>query len=397
MRWRSYIGGAAVQGSITAALATQALLAPRILGAVDYGTAVAVLAMAFLVEVCVETVVLALTIRWGMSREPELRRLWTDAVTAAPFLGLLAVAFSLSPLWSLSPGERWTFVAGVPLLLTIWIPATVLIGTAYALHRHVAIARCYLLGAIVLPGTIFLLRAHGSRSFLFGLLVDNVVAFASLAADRPVRDFCRGVAASAAARLEAGRVWREYLPVLTPRLTLLLLSPGLVAAGAMLLPPYQLAGFKVSLSFVTAAGSVLPVSQYMLQAQWGKPANGREPATSSEIRFVLLGVLVVGIAFAAGLLLWGDALRAFVLHTADPVLRRFDVVFSAVPLFVLVGPLSAYLTALGDARRMVLGFAASVAALVVSTAAGGLEWGFVGGNAAFVFFAASGVFSSAQR
>ena len=48
MAWRRYIGGAAVQAAITLALAAQAFLAPRILGASEYGRIVAVLAMPIL-------------------------------------------------------------------------------------------------------------------------------------------------------------------------------------------------------------------------------------------------------------------------------------------------------------------------------------------------------------
>jgi hypothetical protein len=398
MRWRTFIGGAAVQASITAALATQAFLAPRILGADEYGRAIGVLALAFLAHVSVETVLFALTIRWtAAGRWPELHRLWADALAAAPLAAILAVALSMVSLAGRSIGERWAFLAGAPLLLTIWIAATILMGCAYALHRHGSIARTYLLSAVVLPGSIFLLRGYGARSFLFGLVIDKVGVLASLLLDGRVRNLCARVAAGEMARWRGRRLFDEYLPVLTPRLTLLLLSPGLVALGAALLVPDQLAGFKVSISFATAAASVVPVSQYVLQAQWTNQPPEQARAVRREAQRVLGGVLLAGFVFAAGLLVYGDALRVIVLRTADASLRRFDVVFFAVPLFVLIGPLSSFLIAHQQARRLLLAFAASVLGVTVMTASAGLSWGFVGGSALFVLCALPAVFSSLDR
>src|SRR5439155_25970045 len=192
-----------------------------------------------------------------------------------------------------------------------------LMGAAYALHRHGAIARMYLFSAVLLPAATFALRRHGAAAFLGALLLDKMASIANLGFDGPVREFVARVLRASADRRPRGTLMRECLAVMTPRLTLLLLSPALVALGAALLPPAQLAGFKVSLSFVTASSSLVPVSQYVLHAQWRDAERGAQPAMRREVRSVLFAVLLAGLLFAAILLRWGDPVRAAVLRTAD--------------------------------------------------------------------------------
>src|SRR5207248_9193403 len=180
--------------------------------------------------------------------------------------------------------DRWLFLAGAPLLVGAWAAANLLMGAAYALHRHASISRSYLLSAVVLPLTTYALRRHGPASFLAAVMADKLVSICSLWLDAPVRALCSRVLRAPAPAGKLGRVLREYLPVVTPRLTLLLLSSALVAVAAALLAPAHLAGFKVSLSFVSASASLVPVSQYALQAHW------RDDVPHREARVVFAGV-----------------------------------------------------------------------------------------------------------
>src|SRR5579859_3853854 len=119
---KRYLGGAAVQVSITVNLATQAFFAPRILGPIAYGRTVAALALPILAQAAVETVLYALTIKWSSARRLEvLKRLWLDAALTAPLLGLLAAAASTSSFSGGPAGERAAFIASGPFLLTLWI------------------------------------------------------------------------------------------------------------------------------------------------------------------------------------------------------------------------------------------------------------------------------------
>jgi O-antigen/teichoic acid export membrane protein len=393
--WKRYIGGAAVQASITLALATQAFFAPRILGTLEYGRTVAALALPILVQAAIETVLYALTIKWSSERRLEvLKQLWLDALYLAPAGGLVAAIISTSSFAADSSVERFTFIAGAPLLLVVWIVATTLMGAAYALHRHIALARTYSLSALLLPLGILLLRSFGARAFLFALLVEKLVQVTSLAWDAPVRQLAFEVLASKSAGRSLSRIWNDYFPVLTPRLTLLLLSPGLIAAGSWLLLPAELAGFKVSLSFVTAASSMVPISQYVLQAHW-MGASRKE--MDREVRLVVGSVLLAGVVFGLGLWFFGDTLRGFVLRTDDPALHKFNVVFLAVPLFVLIGPLSSLLIARDRVRTLVYCFLASLLATASATFAAGPAWGFVAGAAAFALTAAASFISPQQR
>src|SRR5207253_5992565 len=96
MAWDKYIGGAAVQASITLAVATQAFLVPRLLGANEYGRALGMLALPLLAHAGLETVVFALTIRWGTAAlARERRRLWLDALRAAPAVGVAVAIISM--------------------------------------------------------------------------------------------------------------------------------------------------------------------------------------------------------------------------------------------------------------------------------------------------------------
>jgi len=398
MAWRRYIGGAAVQAAITLALAAQAFLAPRILGASEYGRSVAVLAMPILVQAAIETVLFALTIKWTSAlRLADMRLLWMDALVIAPIAGFAALLLGIRVVIGLSQAEIWAFIAGTPLLVFIWIVLTILMACCYALHRHVTIARTYLLSAMVLPASIFLMRSFGARAFLFGLLADKILASASLWLDAPVRALWRRAIFAKASGRSPGRLVASYLPVLTPRLTVLMLSPGLVAIGAWLLVPEELAGFKVSLSFVTGAASLVPVSQHVLQASWTNSGAGARSGILREARLVLLGALLIGIALAAALLAYGDALRAIVLRTTNPSLSRFDVIFLAVPLFVLIGPMSSFLVATERTHRLVGAFVVCVLVSATAAAWKGPGWGFVGGTVSFVLFACVPLFPSLYR
>jgi hypothetical protein len=395
MAWDKYIGGAAVQASITLAVATQALLVPRLLGANEYGRAMGMLAWPLLVQAGLETVVFALTIRWGtMALAGKRRRLWTDAICAAPAVGVIAAIVSMLSVGVAHAPERAAFLIGAPLLVAVWVLGNLLMGSAYALHRHGAIVRTYLLSAIILPAGVFATRRYGAVSFLAGFLLDKIVAVGSLWIDRPVRDLYIETWAAKSTATTSGRVLREYLPVLAPRLMLIVLSPGLVAAGALLLPPHQLAGLKVSLSFVTAAATLVPVSQYVLQAQWTAEGTERRGEGYRELRLLLAGALLFGCLFAAGLFGYGDRLRSIVLHTTDASFHRFNVVFAAVPLFVLIGPISSILVARELGGRLMVSFLISTLLVAVITFFFGLAWGFVAGSATFVLSACGPVIFS---
>lgn len=386
---RRYIGGAAVQASITLGLATQAFFAPRIMGSIAYGRMVAALSLPILAQAALETILYALTIKWSSARRLEvLKRLWLDALLASPVLGLLAAIASTASFSADSAGERLTFIAGAPFLLTFWIATSALLGNAYALHRHAAIVRTYLISTLVLPLGVFVFRDLGARAFLYALLIDKTVQFASLLADGAVRQLSLEILGARSALRSLSRVIDDYFPVLTPRLTLLLLSPGLVAASSWLLASSQLAGFKVSLSFVTAASSVVPVSQYVLQAHW---MDSSRKEMNREVKLVAGGVLLAGVVLGLGLWFFGDFFRAIVLRTNDPALRKLDVVFLAVPLFVLIGPLSSLLIARDRVRILVYCFSGSLLGTAAATLAAGPAWGFVGGTAAFALTAALSV------
>jgi hypothetical protein len=388
MSLRNYLGGAMVQASITLGLATQAFLVPRFLGQNEYGRTLAAVSLPILVQAGIETILFARTIQWvPEERGPALKRLWLDALFAAPALGLAAVLIALPSLRVVSWSEWTAFVLGAPLLLLVWIAATVLMGCAYARGRHAAIARAYFTSALVLPGSVYLLRGLGARAFLFGLFADKIVTFAMLFLDREVRALLRTTARLRASLAGAGRLGGDYLPVLTPRLTLLLLSPGLVAASAWLLAPGQLAGFKVSISFVTGAASLVPVSPHVLHAHW----TGNSERLQREVWVVFGAAFLAGVVGAAGLFWLGDGLRGVVLHTQDPSLRRFDLMFLAVPFFVLIGPLSSLLIVLGRTRALALAFSACAAATLALALAVNPAAAFLGGTLVFVLGAASAV------
>jgi O-antigen/teichoic acid export membrane protein len=384
--WKRYIGGAAVQAAITLSLATQAFFAPRILGSVDYGTVIAALSLPILAQASIETVLYALTIKWTSDRQLQvLKRLWLDALWTAPVAGLLAAILSTSSL-AAGDGSRLVFIVAAPFLLLLWIATTTLMGAAYALHRHVALARSYFISALVLPGGVYLFRHLGAPAFLYALIFDKLAQIGSLAADGETRAFSREVFRATVARRSMKRIFDEYFPVLTPRLTVLLLSPGLVAASSWLLVPSELAGFKVSLSFVTAAASMVPISQYVLQAHW---MDSTRKAMDREVKLIVGSVLLAGVVFGLGLWFFGDVLRGFVLRTNDPALHKFNVVFFAVPFFVLIGPVSSLFIARDRVRELVFCFLASLIAAGAGIYAAGPAWGFVAGSAAFVLTAAT--------
>lgn len=368
-------------------MATQAFAAPRLLGPLEYGRALVLLTGPFLIQAVLETVLLSLTIQWA--RRPgdgqrHLRRLWRDALLVAVCGGLISglIALSGTREWSGGPlAARLLAPAVISLLLAF---TTVLMGVAFAASEYTGIVGAFGLASIVLPASVWALRGLGWLGFVLALAV-NHVAVASMLISRPsVRRFARTALRTGAGSAGPTRLL-EYFVVSTPRLTLLLLSPGLVLIGSLSLSFEQLAVFKVSLSLIGAGVSIVPISQPVLQALWSTP-GAAAGATRRDFAVLLTLVSLFAGVVAAGLAHFGGAARGLLLGAALADLRTFDVMFLALPLYALIPLLSAYLLAAERARLLAWAFACTLAVVVLATAVGNVGAAFVAGSAVFVAF-----------
>jgi hypothetical protein len=338
----------------------------------------------FLVQALLESLLLALTIRWGADRSQARRipTLWRDAAWLAVVGGLAMWVATSSRAEMLSMSSLVQLLLSVALTVVLALTAA-LFGAAYAASRYAAITRAYLIAAIVLPGSVAVLQKLGWRGFVISLFVNQIVVIASLAADPSVRAFIgetlRKPRSGAAVRARLV----EYAAVTTPRLTLLILSPGLLLLASLTLPFEQVAAFKVSLSLIAAAASVIPVSQPFLQSLWTGSDEERN-AHRREFLVVLAAIAMIGMCIAAAFAIYRDELYRLVLGVSLPDFERFRTMFLALPLYLTIPVLSAWSIATGRTRLLAWAFLSTSIAVLAALLLRGIAAAFVMGNVAFV-------------
>ena len=399
--YATQVRGAMIQLASIVSIVSQNFLAPRVLGAEEFGLAVLLLSTPLVVQGLAEPVLMSLTIRWssrGEAAGEELDRLaalWRDLFAWSAAGAALCIAFALHTLGAAEWERGLALGAWVAGLLLLTVNTIAVLGLAYRADEYRALLRFYLLSGAVLPAGLLLFSSWGAAGFFFSLSLIQVLGCASLLAAERIRTpylavlrRLRGGAGAAASR-------GDYASLLAPRLAVVLFSVVTVLLASFHMGLEQVAALKVTLSLVAAGTYALPVSPWMLQA--ALTATGEDGAGRSRRH----GAVVLGAVFASGCVLaavlyvWGGVIRSHVLGVGYPA-ADLDPLFLSLPFFVLINPLSSYLIAHGEERYLTWGLGAAVLCMAGGFATGHLVGAFVLGTMAFVGVSA-GLASRAGR
>lgn len=375
--------GALIQTANFASLVAQGFVVPRVLGGRGYGEALWFLTPVWLVHGIIETLVVTLTVDWSTaerSDEGRSRTLWRDALVGAAIAALAICAYSVVAGRGLQVTQI-TLVLFSAVLLILLVVNAIALGVAYSVQAHHSIWICYAMTGMIVPVGVLATRSRGALGFIITLCANQAAVLAMLAGVPRIRAFARQTLDSRPSQYQVGRVGM-YMTALSPRLTQILLTSGIMLLGTWTLAAVELATLKMSLSLIGACANALPISAPLLLATLKMRGNDAE--TGSHGKGILIVAMILGILMSACLVQWGGPLRAYFLHGDTPRHTRFDVMFLAVPFFVLISPLSAFVIARGRAAVLRLCSGAALVGVLAAFALGRLALAFDVGAFSFV-------------
>jgi len=382
---KSQVKGAMIQLAALLGIAAQNFLAPRLFGPKEYGLAIYLLAIPYFIQGLMEPVITSLTIKWQgtESHLSYLVRLWKDSA----LLGVVSVVGIFTFVVSASGYQHWdkwiTYSILTAGLLILSIITTHLMAMAYAVQDYGSVLRGYLTSGFVLPSLLWILSVKGAEGLFLALLFNQVSVIAILL-------IFGKVAVSIKILLKKDVVpisndWKNlYFPAVVPRLALVLLNTVTIFLAGLFMSLSEVASFKITLSLIAAGAYMIPVSPAILQSVLSEKIHAKR-IDDQRSGLLLLGILFVfSSILAAGFFYWGDNIRLLILGIPPERTRRFDVMFIAMPFFLLIAPLSSYLFALGREHILIRAFIATFFGLLIGVIARDLPVGFILGAIGFI-------------
>lgn len=338
--------GAAIQAASALTLVAQNILAPRLMGAEHYGTAVSLLALPLLLQGVVEPMVngTAIAARSRPDHWVVVRQVWLQLGALAPIavIGVVALA-----------AQRQADVVQLALLsgfVMVVLTNTALRGIAFASQRHKTLAVHYVIALVATLSSIPLLMHWEASGYLAMMCLVQVAVLGILLADNDLRAEARGILFVSRFPSEFAFV-RTYLANLAPRASAMALGPGLLVAASAQLSAAGLAEFKVCQTLAGALAYVLPLNAALLQAHAAASrraaADTRPPEGANRARALLLGALLVGLAAAVIWLLYPEISSFLLAHAGEAYQYQFRALIWAAPFFVAAPLLSSMLLGLG--------------------------------------------------
>lgn len=373
MMGRALVTGALIRWCSTLPVLT-VLLAPRWIGAEAFGIGATIMAFPYFVQGLCEPIIVSMCIselcepngygRLGRVRN-ELGRVVLACAAAAIGFGYWQA--------SRNAAEGLTYGLLAAGFLMLAIVNTWLIGLGYALRAHSA-----LMWSLAAAGTTQLclfwwLQKWGVHAMLASLILSQTAHFAVSCSSPTLRAGLYRLLSS-----PADESFRPaYLATLAMRIPTVLLSTGTVFLGGVLVPPSQVAALRMTVGLAGGLNYVFPISPQMLQATLtGTGGRSRQAARRVlATSFVALCVVSAGLAWQA------DAILGWLLSAS--LETPFDgTIFWAVPCFLMMQPVAAYLYATGQQGRLVGAMAACCAGFVGGALTGAPAWAFTAGAAA---------------
>jgi len=368
--------GYAIQAASALTLVAQNILAPRLMGAEHYGTAVSLLALPLLLQGVVEPMVngTAIAARSRPDHWVVVRQVWLQLGALAPIGAMGVVVLG---------AKRQADVVQLALLgaFVIFVLAnTALRGIAFAGQRHMTLAAHYVIGLVASLASIPLLMHWVASGYLAMMCLVQVAVLGTLLADSGLREEARRILFTSSASSGFAFV-RTYLANLAPRASAMALGPGLLVVASAQLSAAGLAEFKVCQTLAGALAYVLPLNPALLQSHAAAirraGANARPSVETYGVRALIFGALMVGFAAAIIWLLYPQIASFLLAQAGNAYHIQFRALIWAAPFFVAAPLLSSMLLGLGlETMTLSINALCVVATLLVAV--------FVGAAAAFV-------------
>lgn len=353
------------------------LIAPRWIGVEEFGLAATVMALPFLVQGLCEPVILMSCID-DLTAERDFRRLASirDEIGAvAVIFAVVTIVFALEHLTGKSQSNSLMcgLMAAAFLLLatlTTWV-----IGLSYATRSHQLMIRSYAAAGVMQVIVMACLPRCGAAAMLLSQLAGQCAYLAVSVSSPTIRSNLHQLFS---ARRQPG-LRPDYVSALCQRAPYLLLNTGTVLLTGLLAVPSQVAALRLSVGLAGVINSICPISPQLLQSTIAASSG----ASAKSAKKMLMYAFAVFCALSAGLWWHSRQILHFLLSEAD--YAGFDgKIFLAVPFFLLIQPVGAYLFAVGR-RGCMIGAAGSCG---VAFAAGAAlqkpEWAFCFGAVAYL-------------
>jgi hypothetical protein len=373
----------AIQAASVLTLVAQNLVAPLLMGAVSYGTAMALMALPLLLQGIVEPMVngVAIAARSGTNYFSVVRRSWAHLGVAVLPVALLTLGLGLQR------GATVFHLALLGAFVVLVMVNTALRGLAFARRRHRVLVGHLLWPFVATVVMLPFLGLTGVSGYLGMMCFVQAVVCGVLLGDRQVRAEAAAIVAARRTCASGFDFLRIYAANLAQRASQLALGPGMLLLASGQLAPSRLAEFRVAQIMVGALAYAVPIHPALVQAH----AASDEPLVGNPSRGHvkgLMGIMVVGLGLAAvgtvALWLAFPWVAEFLLRRASEGSRVFEFrsMIWAAPFFVSLPVLGGLL--LGRSLETVV----LVLNLVLVPASVGIGiWrgaavGFVGGSLA---------------
>ncbi len=349
-------------------LLAQNILLPRALGPFNYGLVVALIVVPNMFSGLMEPASYSLLVRQGTRPDAENAALAWRAFCAAGVVwtAALAAALGYGAYYMRTAGHAagWHDFALLAVMMAFFFVNALLLGMAVERGNSTQIALVYLahtLSTLIcvalnfansVTGTLALFVAN--QLSMFAVLIFGLGSARILSRLRDVRRLAR-----TAARPAAGDVARICLAATASRLTLLFLSVVSVLLASFWLTTYQLGVFRMGLTVVNSAQYLAPVSAPLLQGYFAETRTYTEKLAALARVLALVGC--VGLALAAGAIMFAGPILSFLLGTAIEPDTSIYILFSSIPFFILVAPLSSMLFSMGLENALLRALSATIA------------------------------------
>lgn len=349
--------GAVIQAASALTLVAQNILAPRLMGAEQYGAAVGILAVPLLLQGSVEPMVNGAAIA-ARSRDDHYAVVRTVFVHLGWFVPVaMALALAFAALREAQTAELLLLCVFVALVL----PNTALRGIAFSGQRHRILAAHYVAAFAATVASTPLLARWGTMGYVAMMCLVQIVELVILLSDSTLKNELGRIMRASANAPASFAYLRNYAANLSQRLTALTLGPGLVTVASTQLSTPSLAEFRVCQTLAGALAYLVPVNATLIQAHTAaarrEPRRGNPDSKQALLRLVALSVLVLSIATGALWYLYPDILH-FLLDRGVTDTKFRSMILGA-PFFVATRLLAGWL----------LGRGLETASLVVSVLA----------------------------
>lgn len=390
--FKAQVIGASIQYGSFFAIAIQNFLVPRLYGPKEYGLAIYLLTIPYLIQGLMEPVVTSLTIKWlgdDPKSDVQLSRvasLWRDCIYWGLIGAIIALFFVIYEV-GYEYESSWAVFGLLILCLTILsVITTLILAIVYALKDYQNALKGTLIAGSLLPLMIWLFREAGAIGFLLVLCLNYITLSSGLLVSEDVRNSIKKIISHTPIKLPH-KLTILYLPIMSSRLTLVFLNTGTVILAGMTMTFADVAAYKVTLSLIAAGTYLLPVSPAVFQSALMSSFSKNSKREHRDGILLLGTVFIGGCIMAIFLFLWGDSLRMILLGNPLSQAKRFDTMFFALPFFVMINPLSAYYTAMGREKLLLWAFFMSFISAISGFLIQDLSFGFILGTISFVIFA----------